>query len=145
MKESLFELSTALKDLAIYHIGNVRSHILIETGAPKSICSQNWVENAEWKPIKQLQLPDHIRSFRFAGTHVHALQAVCPSAEVANIVRKQFALRQTVFLLPPLPVTFLVGLQAQRSHLLDVSLRPGISSHLKINSWNSIHQVTVRS
>jgi len=145
IKESIEQLHSAMNEMMNHSVIGVFQHLLLDTGAPKSICSEPWLQSANWKPIKILSLPQNVKPFRFAGTSVPALHAACLIGKVTNTRGNTHILRQVVFVLPPTPIPFLVGLQTSRSHSFDICLRQGNSSHLKVNKWNNVFPLVINS
>lgn len=66
IKEALTFLSSIAAD----------EHLLLHTGAPRPICSKDWLHKANWHPLEKVQTPESILLFRFAGHPVRALYRV---------------------------------------------------------------------
>ena len=147
IKYSVDELNKALCELQwmVNHTTSINQHLLLDPGAPRSICSEPWLRQSNWHPIKIILLPPDMRPFRFAGHPIHTMYAVCLIAELTDSSGKVHLFRQVTFVLPDTPIPFLVGLQIKGTLSFDLCLRVNTDSHLKINAWNSIHQLMVNS
>ena len=115
---------------AVSTMQKISSFMLIDTGAPKSICSETWLSELKWIPIQTRQLPPTIKPFRFAGNPVPPQQLACLLAKIIDINGKTNYLRQVVFILPWIPFPFLLGLQTQRALRFDLCLRQESGSHV---------------
>ena len=124
---------------------NISTFMLIDTGAPKSICSEQWINELKWTPILTKPLPVTTKPFRFAGHPVLPKHIACLIAKVTDINGNTHLLRQVVFILPSTPIPFLLGLQTHRSLGFDLCLRVQNGSHLRVNSWNTIIPLSVSS
>lgn len=99
-----------LNKIPVVHHNSSSQHILIDTGAPKTICSENGITTARWKPMQNVSLPCNTKPVRFDGTDVMATSAAFLAAKVSDISETPFTLQKVVFILPLLPIHFLVGL-----------------------------------
>ena len=115
IRMSISSLSNLLTELKVHTVLPVTQHLLLDNGSPKNIASEKWLQQAGWRPIQTIQLPDHVQPFRFAGNSISAKFGVCLIAKVRDIKGNQYFLRMFVFALPDTPIPFLVGLQTQRS------------------------------
>lgn len=127
------------------HTTSIDQHLLLEPDAPRSICSEPLLRQSNWYPIKRIPLTPDMLPFRFAGHPIHAMYAVCPIAELTDCSDNVHQFKQDTYLLPPTPISFLVGLQLQLTLSFDHCLRTNTDSHLKLNAWNSINQLMVNS
>ena len=139
------DLSDLLSDVSIHAAFGVNNHLLLDTGAPKTICSEDWLRQSNWIPTTKIPLPESVKPFRFAGQHVKPLYAACLVAEVTDIHGKPYIFRQVAFVLPPTPIPFLIGLQTSRTLAFDIHLREGNNSHLTITRWNATFPLVVHS
>ena len=145
IKESIIDLNQACRELNTYSVFAVLEHLLLDTGAPKTICSIDWLHQANWKSVQDITLPNDIRPFRFAGQPVRPLHASCLVCEITSISGKVYIFRQVVFVLPPTPIPFLVGLQTARKLAFNINLRENDASHLTITKWNDEFNLIVNS
>ena len=139
LKYSIQDLSQIQQSIGhtVSSMEKIKSYMLIDTGAPKSICSESWLLQAKWKPVRTIQLSQDIKPFRFAGHPVTPKFIACLLAKVLDMTGNEHLFRQVVFVLPDVPIPFLTGLQVQRSLGFDVCLREEEGSHIRVNAWNS--------
>ena len=142
IKHSILDLTTAMKELNTFATFAVYEHLLLDTGAPKSLCSIDWLKSVGWAPIQTIQLPSSFHPFRFAGQRVKALYAACLACTMTDMTGKQHVLHQVAFILPPTPIPFLVGLQTARQLAFDIKLREANKSHLRISNFQSDFHLT---
>ena len=64
IKLSVDDLNDLINELAVYVALPVTKHLLLDTGSPKSIASEEWLRQAQWSPVKKVNLPDYIQPFR---------------------------------------------------------------------------------
>ena len=121
----------------VAHMSQISRFMLIDTGAPKSICSEDWLTKANWKPIEIRKLPPGTKPFRFAGHPVQPKYLACMICKLKDNDGKENFLRQVVFVLPTIPIPFLTGLQVQRSLGFDICLRREAGSHIRVQNWNT--------
>lgn len=58
---------------------------MLDTGAPESIWSEDWLQRSNWHPITHIPLPPSTRPYRFARQHVKPLYGACIVCEVNAI------------------------------------------------------------
>ena len=147
LKMSISQLANIKSEItdSVCHMEQISKFMLIDTGAPKSICSEDWLEQANWTPVQVIQVPTNTKPFRFAGQPVHPKYIACLLSKVRDINGAEHLFRQVVFILPPLPIPFLTGLQVQRSLGFDLCLREGKGSYIKIQKWNTTLPLHVSS
>lgn len=73
---SIPELKYILDTLTLFSSASADQHLLLDTGAPRSIGSKEWLQKAHWIPLKKIELPNNTPPFRFAGHLVCALYGV---------------------------------------------------------------------
>ena len=144
---SIPELQSLSEEITetVCHMQQISKFMLIDTGAPKSICSEEWMINANWKPIQKHKIPNGTKPFRFAGHAVYPKYLACLICKVKDVNGNDHILRQVVFVLPTLPIPFLTGLQVQRSLGVDLCLRLEKGSHIRIQTWNTTIPLHVTS
>lgn len=145
IKISVPELSQAMTELDSYPIFSVQSHLLLDTGAPKSICSIDWLKNSNWTPIATFPVSQQIKPFRFAGTAIRATHIAYLIARLTDTTGKSFLFRQVVFVLPPTPIPFLTGLDIARHLALNINIRDGNGSHILVSQWHATFPIVVQS
>ncbi|MEM1282625.1 MAG: hypothetical protein AAGG81_03645 [Chlamydiota bacterium] len=144
-KFSITELSQAMYELNTFAVFAVFQHLLLDTGAPKTLCAIDWLERANWKSVLDVALPPNFRPFRFAGNPIKALKLSCLVAEITSMDGKRHIFRQAVFVLPPTPIPFLIGLQIARKLAFNINLRENNGSHLNVTTWNTNFHLVVNS
>ena len=144
---SIPELQRLQNEIAhtITSMKNISTFMLVDTGAPKSICSEDWLSKANWQPIIIQKLPQKSKPFRFAGHPVAPKYIACLLCKLKDINGNFHLFRQSVYVLPSLPIPFLLGLQVQRSLGFDICLRVEKGSHIKIQKWNTTIPMHVSS
>lgn len=85
IKISIAELMEAIEEMNVHSVFNVVKHLLIDTGEPKPICSEPWLKDSNWTPVRKIPLPNNMHPFRFAGHPVHAMYAACLVSLVHDI------------------------------------------------------------
>ena len=144
--QDAFYLKYSIQDLrklqqsighAVSSMEKIKSYMLIDTGAPKSTCSESWLLQIKWKPVRKLQLPKDIKPFPFAGHPASPEYVACLIAKIVDMTGNEHLFRQVVFVVPDVPIPFLTGLQVQRSLGFDVCLREEEGSHIRVNAWNT--------
>lgn len=120
-------------------------HLLLDTGAPGSICSKDWLQKCSWKPLKKLSLSPHTSSFRFIGHSVCALYGVQLTALISDLKGNTYALKVFAYVHSSAPIPFLLGLTDQRRLSFDICHCERFSSHLKISALHKICPLTVTS
>lgn len=137
----------ALKDitesLTLYSTTSPETHILLETCAPRSICSEEWLTKSRRIPLKKIDLPSNMSPFRFAGHPIYALYGVQLAASIADIQGQTHSRKLFVYVLPPTPSSFLLGLTDQRRLGFDISLTENHSSYLRVSSWDTVFPLVV--
>ena len=141
----ILDLTKAMHELNTYAAFAVYNHLLLDTGAPKTICCEDWLKQTGWTPISTIPLPNSIRPFRFAGQQVKPLYLACLVCLITDIKGKQHVFRQAAFVLPSTPIPFLVGLPTQRQLAFNINLREQNNSHLVITQWNATFPIIVNS
>jgi len=87
IKSSLSELEHAMRELMVHNVNNIVQRLLVDPGAPKCLCNEPWLQNANWMPFKKIPLPPHILPFRFAGHGILAMTGVQCSCIVRRMSR----------------------------------------------------------
>lgn len=113
IKYSLSDVKLALYEIVCHAMTNVSRRFLLDTGAPKSICSNTGLTNANWNPIKMITLPDHIKPFRLAVHPVQASHGACLLAVIKEIHVRTHYLQLFTFVFPLTPIPFLTRLPGQ--------------------------------
>jgi len=57
IKSSLSELENARRELMVHNVNNIVQRLLVDPGAPKCLCGEPWLQNANWMPVKKIPLP----------------------------------------------------------------------------------------
>lgn len=70
--------------------------MLLDTGAPRSICTETWLEELNWIPNKKIALPEDIPPFKFAEHPVKALYGACFNALITDLRGKPHNIRLCV-------------------------------------------------
>lgn len=70
---NLTDLPKAMHYLSSYANLADYSHLLIDTGVPKSTCIEDWIQRANWSAVANIPLPESTQQFRFAGQQVKPL------------------------------------------------------------------------
>ena len=107
---SLPGLKKILETLTLYSSTSPGQNLLLDTGAPRSICSEDWLTTANWAPLQNVDLPPNTPPFRFAGHPVKALYGIKLAAHITDIQGRQHVLKIFVYVLPSTPIPFLFGL-----------------------------------
>ena len=126
--EELIQLQHSIAN-AVSSMKQVSRFMLTDTGALKSICSDKWLSDLKSTPVQSRQLSPNINRFRFAGHPVPPKLLACLIAKIKDINRNVHDIRQVVFILPSIPIPFLLGLQTQRALHFDVCLLEQNGSH----------------
>lgn len=98
---NMTDFTQATYGLSTYAKFAVYNRLLLDTGAPKSICSEEWLHHASWSPVTKIPFPSSNRPLRFAGKQVKPLYVACIFCEVHEIHGKPFVFGQVAFVLPP--------------------------------------------
>lgn len=130
------ELRDSLTELFTFNVCNVDYYFLIYNGAPKSVCSSEWLARSGWTPTRFVPISDHISPLRFAGHTIRAVHVACHVCTVRDYKDNAHKFHLAVFVLPPAPVPYLTGLQDQWRFSSDICLREVNYSHIKITKWN---------
>lgn len=85
---SIPKLRNTLVTLKIFSNASTNLHLPLDTEAPRSICSAEWLQKANWKPLKRKVLSTNTQPFRFAGHPVCALYDVWPAAAAKDFEGK---------------------------------------------------------
>lgn len=144
-KKFVPQLTDAMHELGTFSAFAIFNHLLLDTGALKSICSSNWLQQSAWKPIATFPVPRNSRPFRFAGQDVHATHITYLIAKLYNNSGQAHHFCQVVFVPPSTPIPFLVGLEIARNMALNISVREGDGSHIHVTKWNTTFSITVHS
>lgn len=142
---SLPELKGIMETLTLYSSTSADQHILLDTGAPRSICSVDWLEKANWAPLQTVALPANTPPFRFAGHPIRAMYGVKLAATLTDIQGHKHVLKIFAYVLPSTPIPFLFGLTDQRRLGFDLCLREQHSSHLRISAMGKVFPLLVTS
>ena len=142
--EQLLQMQESLAN-AVSSMQHISRYMLIDTGAPKSICSESWLSDIKWNPVKVRSLPATIKPFRFASHPIAPNYLACLVAKISDINGNHHYLRQVVFVLPSVPIPFLLGLQTQRSLGFDLCLRQQNGSHVCVSNWNATVPLSISS
>lgn len=112
----------------------ISRYMLLDTGASKSICSDTWLFDLKWTPVQNGQLSPSSKPFRSA---VHPF----PSTLLAGLTERitdskgnAHFIRQVTFILPSIPIPFLVGLQTQKGLDLDICRSKQNGIYVCVNS-----------
>lgn len=73
---SIPDLKDNVDTLTLFSTASADQHLPLDTGAPRSICSDEWLQKANWTPLKMFKLPTSKLPFRFPGHSVSALYGV---------------------------------------------------------------------
>lgn len=111
--------------------------MMIDTGVSKSICSDTWLDELIWTAVQTRQLSTDAKPFCFAGNSVPNHALACLFAKVTDINWNDYYLRQKVFVLPSVPISFRLRIQMQWDLGFDLFLRQENGSHARINKWNA--------
>lgn len=74
---NLNTFTKAMDDLSTNATFAVYNYLLLDAGGPKSICSEYWLQRANWHPITMIPLPAPTCIFRSGGKPVKQLYAGC--------------------------------------------------------------------
>lgn len=97
---SLPELKEIMESVILYSRSSHNDHILLDTGAPRSICSEDWLQNANLVLLKRIILPANTPPFRFAGHPICTLYGVLIAASITKILGRQHTQDISVCYLP---------------------------------------------
>lgn len=142
---SVPQLFRALYKCAVSHVFGVKNHFLLDTEAPKHICSTDWLEKRQWKSIATFSVPKNFKLLRFELQKVKALRFVYLIAKLYDYSGKSHYLRQVVFVLLTTPIPFLIGLETIRNATPDVIIKEGSRRHLFIARWKVYFPLSVLS
>lgn len=142
---SLPQLKDIMDTLTLYSNSTSTQYILLDTGAPRSFCSENWLKQASWAPLQKVDLPLNTPPFRFAGHPVRTLYGVKLAASIFDITGKRHILKIFVYVLPSTPIPFLFGLTDQRRLAFDICLREKHASHLRLTTFDAVFPLMVTS
>ena len=115
-------------------VKSINEQVLLDTGAPRKLCSEEWLHKSNWHPIKNISLSPGTRTLIFAGHPVHPLYAALFVDQVRDLSGKVYHLKLCEKILPPTPIPFLYGLVYQREMSFDICLRNGNYSYLTKNN-----------
>lgn len=133
LQHSIPGLSDMMSDITCYSSTLVSENMLLDIGATRTICSENWLRKANWIPLKKIALGPGTKPFSFAGHPVQPLYAALLAARVRDVRGHIFFLKICAHILPPTPIPFLLGLVDQRSLGFDICLRKANATYLTIN------------
>lgn len=95
--------------------------------------------------MKIIELPNNEKPFLFAGTHVYTKYATCATVEITNKYGLRNYIRLVVFVLPPTPIPYLLGVKIARDLSFYLYLIEHDRSHLIIHKLKFLHQLVVKS
>lgn len=139
------QLEKLLMDIVLHFSVRSVQILLLDTGAPKTICSVDQLREAQWTPVQDKNLPDHINPFRFADYPMEAIYGACIVASVHNIQGHPHYFKSFTFVIPPTPIPFLVALKDQQRFGFNIFLRGGNDSHWKITTRHETFPLTITS
>ena len=123
-----------LETLKLFSTLSADQHLLLDTSAPRSICSIKLLQKTHWTALKKIGLPDTTPPFRFAGNPVSALYDVQLVASLTEIQGKKHELKLSIYVLPPIPIPFLLESTESRRLGLKIGLCEQHASHLRISA-----------
>lgn len=141
----LSKLQGNFKEMMVFSTNAPDQHLLLDTVAPSSICSEHWLHRAQLNPLKKFQLSTNTPPFRFAGRPICALYGVQLAATITDIKGRPRTLKLFSYVLPSTPISFLVRIVDQRRLCFDICLSEGHSSRLKISAWQKSFPITITS
>lgn len=131
---STIQLRNIMATLTLFSSTWPNEHLFLDTGAPRSICSEKWLRNSQWIPLEKVELSARTPPFRFASHPVCALYGVKIAATITDIHGRPHVLKLFVCVIPPTPISFFLGLTDQLRPGFDICLREKHSSHLSITA-----------
>lgn len=72
VKQSVSELSRAMREPVFHSTVSINRHMLLDTGAPRSICTGTWLQESKWLPYKTIDLSEDTTPLKFAGHPITA-------------------------------------------------------------------------
>lgn len=63
MQHSIPALSEMMFDLMCYSGTSANENALLDTGAPRTICCEDWLRKANWTPLKKIALGPNTKPF----------------------------------------------------------------------------------
>lgn len=104
----LSKLQGNFTEMMVFSTNAPDQHLLLDTVAPSSICSEHWLHRAQWNPLKKFQLSPNTPPFRFAGRPICALYGVQLAATITDIKGRPRTLKLFAYVLPSTPISFLL-------------------------------------
>lgn len=140
---SIPKLKGILDMTALFSNPSADQHVLLDTGAPRSICSKGRLQKANWRPLKRIELRTNTPPFSFAGHAVYVLCGALLTAKIVNFEGKDHILEMFAYVLHSTPIFFSRGLTDQSRLGSDICLRERHSSPLRISARHNIFPMTV--
>lgn len=115
IKASLPDYEKSIQNLSnsVNNCYSIVQYLRLDPGDPKKLCSETWLKQANWQPVKKIPLPDDINPFHFAGHPIRAIYAVCLVSDITDIHGQTHILHPVVFVLSDTPIPILLGLKMQ--------------------------------
>lgn len=142
---SLPKLKGIIETLMIYSSTSTDQHIMLNTGAPRSIGNADWLEKANWAPPQMVELPANMPPFRFAGHLVRAMYGVKLAATLTDNPGRRHVLMMFAYFLLSTLMPFLIGVTNQRRLVFDLCLREQHWSHLHNSFMANIFLLLITS
>lgn len=121
-----------IKDTLIMSFNSFpNQHLLIDPGAPRLICSEEWQKTSPLIPLKTIETAIHTPMFHFARHSVCALYAVKIAAKTNDIQGLLRVLKLFVYVHPLTSIPFLLSLTDKSLLGFDVCLREKNFGHLQ--------------
>lgn len=112
VSNSLRVVSDAVQELLSFSSLGIQEHIMLDTGAPKSIYSSDWLPISAWKkPVQIFPIPPNFRPCCFAVQGPNVLYAGCFVAN-SEIFKYNHIFSANVFL-PTTPIPYHVSCKPQ--------------------------------
>lgn len=124
--------------MTTFSIASADRHDFLDTRASPSICSNEWLEKANWAPLKKIELATNMPPLRLSRHAVCALYGSRLEAKITDLKGEDHILKILADVLSSTAIPFLLGLTDQRRLGFDTCLREDHSRHLPVSSWPKI-------
>lgn len=118
---SLPDLLTIMKNLIVFSSASSDQHLLLGTGAHRSLCSKHWLQSVNWYALQHIKLFPNTQPFRFVGHPLLALYGTQLVASIRDIYGKQHKLGIFAYVLLFTQISVLVLTNQRVSALIFAS------------------------
>lgn len=141
----LMELKEIMETLTLQSITSPDPHLIIDTGALHSICSEDWLKKTKWAALETAELSNKTPLLRFAGHPVCTSYGIIIATTIIEIQGHQQFLKIFFYVLPPMTLPSILGLTDQSRLGFDIRLRERHPGHLRISAPRKVFPLVVTS